>query len=162
MKDLAEFVSLANKQSTTNVNEVNTNPMGGHNLRQQQRVNTDHSDGTKVIHQRIKELKAKLNIGAIVALRVDTGRTRSEHTIPRNPAGREIQQVDPVQSTCAYLDRNLAGRYPGNLFLSGLREAEYTPMETSLNRRLRGSATNWFFPATYVMSRSNDVPRDWC
>ena len=41
--------------------------MDGCNLRQQQRANTDHSDGTSVIHQRIKELKAKLNIGAIVA-----------------------------------------------------------------------------------------------
>ena len=64
---MAEFVSLANKQFTTNVNEVNTNPMGGCNLCQQQRANTDHSDGTTVIHQRIKELKAKWNIGAIVA-----------------------------------------------------------------------------------------------
>ena len=67
MKNLVEFVSLANKQSTTNVNEVNTNPMGGCNICQQQLANTDHSDGTTVIHQRIKELKAKLNIGAIVA-----------------------------------------------------------------------------------------------
>ena len=64
---MVEFVSLANKQSTTNVNELNTNPVGGCNLRQRQCANTDRSDGTTVIRQCINKLKAKLNIGAIVA-----------------------------------------------------------------------------------------------
>ena len=98
MKDLAKFVSLANKQSTTNVNEVNTNPMGGYNLHQQQRANTDHSDGTTVIHQRIKELKAKWNIGAIVAhICSITSNDYNSEQFECPPNTRAIMNLTPMQ-----------------------------------------------------------------